>query len=237
VTFAPPVPRRVAVFASGGGSNLGALLSHFNSAASPIARVVVVLADRPGIGALARAAAAGVSAAVLADPADGDALNAILAQHRVDLVVLAGYLRLVPTAVTKRFAGRMLNVHPALLPRHGGPGMYGARVHRAVLAAGDTESGATVHFVDAAYDRGAPVAWARVPVHPGDTAETLAARVLVGEHFILPRAVEALAAGLLRLDAGGRVHVDPAAQSLFANPPPGVQVRLATGPVREGPEH
>ncbi|MEA3247741.1 MAG: formyltransferase family protein [Gemmatimonadota bacterium] len=224
---APVAPRRLAVFASGGGSNLGALLAYFNDAASPVARVVVVVSDRAGAGALARAAAAGVPAEVLANPADGNALVAMLERHGADLAVLAGYLRLIPALVTARFAGRIVNVHPALLPKHGGPGMYGARVHRAVLTAGDTASGATVHFVDAAYDRGAAFAWAQVPVQPGDTADTLAARVLGGEHFLLPRSVHALAAGLVLLDARGHAHVDPAARALFANPPPDVHVRLA----------
>ncbi len=237
MTAPPETPSRLAVLVSGGGSNLGALLSHFNAAASPVARIVVVLADRPGIGALSRAADAGVPAEVLTDPADGDALDVILARHRVDLVVLAGYLRLVPARVTERFAGRMVNVHPALLPRHGGPGMYGARVHRAVLASGDAVSGATVHFVDAAYDRGPPIAWARVGVRPDDTTETLAARVLVGEHFVLPRVVEAIALGLVRPESDGRVRVDPAARALFAAAPPGVRVDLAGEAGRRGAEY
>lgn len=227
MTAAPAAPRRLAVFASGGGSNLGALIHYFTGPASAVARVVAVVADRREAGALVRAAAAGVSTEVLADPADGDAIGAMLHHHRVDLVVLAGYLRLIPAGVAARFAGRMVNVHPALLPKHGGSGMYGARVHRAVLAAGDAASGATVHFVDAAYDRGPPIAWAEVPVREGDTADTLAARVLVAEHFVLPRCVHALAAGLARLDAGGRTLVDSAMRTLFVDPPPDVHVRLA----------
>ena len=125
--------------------------------------------------------------------------------------------------VTEAFAGRIVNVHPALLPRHGGHGMYGARVHRAVLAAGDTESGATVHLVDAAYDRGAAIVQAHVAVEPGDTNDALAARVLRGEHFILPRAVAALAAGEITA-AGGRATVGAAARARFDAPPTGIRV-------------
>ena len=117
----------------------------------------------------------------------------MLAEARVDLLVLAGYLKLVPAAVTDAFAGRIINIHPALLPQHGGSGMYGQRVHAAVLAAGDNESGATVHLVDAEYDRGAILAQGRVPVAPDDTPATLAARVLAVEHRLLPAAVRAAA--------------------------------------------
>ncbi|MDF1502792.1 phosphoribosylglycinamide formyltransferase [Roseisolibacter sp. H3M3-2] len=204
---APPRPRaRVAVLASGGGSNLQALLDHLDALGEArAADVVLVLADRPQAGALARAAARGIATAALADPADGPALAAPLGARGADLVVLAGYLKLVPAAVTARHRGRMLNVHPALLPAFGGHGMYGARVHRAVLAAGARVSGPTVHFVDEAYDRGAIVAQWPVPVSADDTPETLAARVLRAEHALLPRVVQAVAAGAVALEADGRV--------------------------------
>lgn len=217
--------KRIAVLASGGGSNLGALLDYFGQ--NPVARVAFVASDRVEAGALQRARDHRVPSAVIADPSDGGALIQLLEQHGTDLLVLAGYLRLVPLQTTVRFGGAVLNVHPALLPFHGGPGMYGKRVHRAVIAAGETESGATVHFVDAQYDHGAPVAWAHVPVAADDTAETLAARVLVGEHFALPRAVHAVAIGAVRLAGNGAVVVTTAAAPLFSNPPEGVTVRLA----------
>ena len=114
--------------------------------------------------------------------------------HRVDLLVLAGYLKLVPAAVIARYRGRIVNVHPALLPAFGGRGMYGHRVHEAVLASGARESGATVHLVDEEYDRGAILAQGRVPVLPGDTPDRLAARVLEVEHRLLPAVVLAAAA-------------------------------------------
>ncbi len=198
-------PARVAVLASGGGSNLQALLDH--AEADPGAfRVALAASDRVGAGALARAAARGVPTAHLAEPADADRLLALLADAGADLVVLAGYLRLVPAAVTRAFAGRMLNVHPSLLPAFGGPGMYGRRVHAAVLAAGARVSGATVHFVDEEYDRGAVAAQWPVPVFADDTPESLAARVLHVEHALLPPTVAAVGAGRLTLGPDGRAR-------------------------------
>ncbi|HEX6008054.1 MAG TPA: phosphoribosylglycinamide formyltransferase, partial [Burkholderiales bacterium] len=115
----------------------------------------------------------------------------------IDLIALAGYLRLIPPAVVKRYPQRIVNIHPALLPRFGGRGMYGLHVHRAVLAAGEKESGATVHFVNEQYDQGDIIAQARVPVLPGDTPESLGARVLAVEHELLPDALEKLARSIL----------------------------------------
>jgi formyltetrahydrofolate-dependent phosphoribosylglycinamide formyltransferase len=205
-TAHPPRRARIAALASGGGSNLQALLDHLDALGDArSADVVLVAADRPDAGALARAAARGIPTAVLGDPSDADALGALLATRDVDLVVLAGYLKLVPAAVTARFRGRMLNVHPALLPAFGGPGMYGQRVHRAVLAAGARVSGPTVHFVDEHYDRGAIVAQWPVPVSSGDTPESLAARVLRAEHALLPRVVQAVATGTVALADDGTV--------------------------------
>jgi formyltetrahydrofolate-dependent phosphoribosylglycinamide formyltransferase len=179
------------VLASGGGTNLEALLAALHSSPAPLARVFLVVSDRPNAGALERARRAGVTATVLRDPADPAELLAAL--QDVELVVLAGYLKLVPPAVVARFRWRMINIHPALLPAFGGAGMYGRRVHAAVLASGAAESGATVHYVDEEYDRGPIIAQARVPVLPGDTAETLAARVLEAEHRLLPSVVLELA--------------------------------------------
>jgi len=179
----------VAVLVSGGGTNLQALLDALGD--SPVARVTRVVASRPDAGALERARRAGVPAAVLADPADARELLAALGDAR--LAVLAGYVKRVPPAVVARFRWRLINIHPALLPAFGGPGMYGDRVHRAVLASGAAVSGATVHYVDEEYDRGPIVAQWPVPVHAGDTLETLAARVLEVEHRLLPLVVLELA--------------------------------------------
>lgn len=194
------VHARVAVLASGGGTNLQALIDRFNGGGSDVARVELVVGSRAGIGALGRAERAGIPALVLDGRAMGAesfgaALADALAEHRIDLVVLAGWLQLVPAEVVTRYHGRMLNVHPALLPAFGGKGMYGMRVHQAVIASGARVSGATAHLVDERYDEGAIVAQWPVPVLPGDTPEMLAARVLAVEHRILPLAVEALARG------------------------------------------
>lgn len=187
----PDHPYRVAVLASGNGSNLQALLDACVGNAP--ARVALVLSDNPDAQALARAGAAGVAAGVIDDPADGATLSGTLQDAGADLVVLAGYRKLVPEETVRAFSGRMINIHPALLPAFGGPGMYGARVHRAVLESRATTSGATVHLVTPEYDRGAIVAQRSVPVLPGDTPETLAARVLEVEHRLLPDVVLAAA--------------------------------------------
>jgi formyltetrahydrofolate-dependent phosphoribosylglycinamide formyltransferase len=182
-------PVRVAVLVSGGGTNLQALLDALHD--SPIARVARVISNRPDAGALARARRAGIPTTVLRDAGDPAELQSALADAQ--LVVLAGYLKLVHASVVARFRGRMINIHPALLPDFGGPGMYGRRVHEAVLASGAKESGATVHFVDEEFDRGPIIAQERVRVHKDDTPETLAARVLKAEHHLLSKVVLDLA--------------------------------------------
>lgn len=196
---------RVAVAVSGRGSNLEALLRALGPAAP--ARVALVLSDRAEAGALAVARTHGVAAEVLANPADGADWLERLERHRIDLLVLAGYLKLVPAPVIARYPDRIVNVHPALLPAFGGRGMYGRRVHAAVLASGTRESGATVHLVDEAYDRGAILAQGRVPVLPDDTPESLAARVLAVEHRLLPAVVLAAA------DAGHPVSLPEPVES------------------------
>jgi formyltetrahydrofolate-dependent phosphoribosylglycinamide formyltransferase len=208
---------RIAVLASGGGSNLQALIDYFASLGERRAGdIVVVASDRESAPALARALDAGIPTAVLASlkVPEGPTLDWVLREHGVDLVALAGYLKFVPQAVTRRYGGRILNVHPSLLPEFGGPGMYGARVHRAALAAGAAVSGASVHFVDDVYDHGAVIAQWPVPVLPGDDEHTLAARVLRAEHALYPRVVQAVAAGEVRLTPDGRVDppflIDPA---------------------------
>ena len=173
---------------------------------------MLVISNRADAGALDRARAVGIATATIGD--DGSGLEALLERHAIALVVLAGFLRFVPVGVTRRYAGRMLNVHPAPLPKFGGPGMYGARVHRAVLASGAPTSGPTVHFVDEQYDHGAMIAHWPVPVHPADDEHALAARVLRAEHLLFPRVVQAVAAGEVRLAKDGRADppfvLDPA---------------------------
>lgn len=193
---------RAAVFASGGGSNFQALLDHQRPDGSW--EIVLLISDRADAGALARAERAGVATAVVStkgrELADvGREMLDLLEAHAVDVILLAGYLKLVPPEVVAQYPSRILNIHPALLPAFGGKGMYGMHVHRAVIEAGEAESGATVHFVDEEYDRGRILAQRRVPVRKGDTPEALAARVLEVEHRLYPDAVDhlcdALAAG------------------------------------------
>jgi phosphoribosylglycinamide formyltransferase 1 len=183
---------RIAVAISGRGSNLEALLRALEPAGR--AQVALVVSDRADAAGLVRARDRRIPAEVISQPADGDEWLRLLWRFQIDLVVLAGYLKLVPAPVIDAYRGRIINVHPALLPAFGGKGMYGHRVHQAVLASGVRETGVTVHLVDEVYDRGAVLAQARVPILPGDTADTLAERVLAVEHRLLPATVLAAAA-------------------------------------------
>lgn len=202
-------PARVAVLASGGGTNLQAVLDRFNLGDDPAARVVHVVGSRPGIGALERAERAGVDTTVLAEAdREGGPLLACLGAADAELVVLAGWLRLVPGPVVRAYRGRMINIHPALLPAFGGEGMYGRRVHEAVLRSGVRVTGPTVHFVDEDYDEGSIIAQWPVPVREGDDPDRLAARVLEVEHRLLPEVVSALARGEVRRDEEGRARWD-----------------------------
>jgi formyltetrahydrofolate-dependent phosphoribosylglycinamide formyltransferase len=208
---------RVAVLASGGGSNLQALLDHFTAlGAQRAGDVVVVMSDRSEAPALNRARNAGIEAVALGPRLAADMLLEELVSREVTLVVLAGFLRLLPSAVTDAYRGRIVNVHPALLPAFGGQGMYGTRVHEAVIAAGVGVSGATVHFVDEEYDRGPIIAQWPVPVSPNERVATLAARVLAVEHLLYPRVVQALCAGRILLRDDGRVLGVPAPESAAA---------------------
>ena len=198
---------RIAVLASGGGSNFRAVHDYLASLGERrAADIVVVATNRPDAGVIARADAVGAETAVIESPRfpRGTPLYDLLESHDVDLVVLAGYLALVPPSVVARFAGRMINVHPALLPDHGGQGMYGDRVHRAVIAAGESWSGPSVHYVDEVFDHGALIAQWPVPVLADDDARTLATRVLRAEHALYPRVVQVVASRRVRLDDDGR---------------------------------
>lgn len=194
---------RLAVFASGGGTNLQALIDRFNHAKDSPVHVSLVLSDRADAGALQRAREAGIDASVVAvqgRPADFVVreMLASLEGTDIDMIALAGYLKLVPPAVIRRYRNRVVNIHPALLPAFGGKGMYGLRVHRAVLDSGATVSGATVHFVDDRYDEGRIIAQWPVPVVAGDTPESLAVRVLHTEHVLYPAAIELVALAIAR---------------------------------------
>ncbi len=181
---------RVAVLVSGTGSNMAALVEAARAPGCPF-EVVLVLSNRPEAGGLATAAAAGVPTAVVDHRPFGKdreaherAVDAALREHRVEVVALAGYMRLLTPWLVGRWAGRMLNIHPSLLPRY--PGLD---THARALAAGDPEAGCTVHLVTEGVDEGPVLAQARVPVVAGDTPESLAARVLTAEHALYPRAL------------------------------------------------
>lgn len=181
----PGAVPRLAVLVSGSGRTLENILSRCDSGEIP-AKVSLVIASQECRGAeLAR----GRSPAVLVMPGEIPALALadVLRAHHVDLVLLAGYLRLV--RIPDAFRGRVLNIHPALLPLHGGPGMHGRRVHEAVLAAGDRRSGCTVHYCDDTYDTGKIILQHACPVEPGDTPDSLAARVFQAELHAYPRAI------------------------------------------------
>jgi phosphoribosylglycinamide formyltransferase-1 len=203
---------RLAVLVSGGGSNFQAILDAA-AAGRLAARVVLCVSSRPDAGALERARRHGVPTAILSAPRedeDGVAREMLdlLSTHDVDFVALAGFMRRVPPAVVRTFRNRMLNIHPALLPAFGGAGMYGRRVHEAVIASGTSRSGATVHLVDDEYDTGPIVLQDSVPVLPDDTPESLAARVLDVEHRLYPEALDLFARGRIRVE-GPRVLVLP----------------------------
>jgi phosphoribosylglycinamide formyltransferase 1 len=188
------MPSRLAVLASGRGSNLQAIMEHFDSLARErVATVALVASNRADAPALLLAETASIDIAHFNANDDGSELLGLLRKFRIDLVVLAGYLKRIPPKVIREYAGRIMNIHPALLPAFGGEGMYGARVHEAVIASGAEETGVTVHLVDDDYDRGPIVAQWRVPVEKSDTADSLAARVLNVEHTVYPRAVEMVA--------------------------------------------
>ncbi|MEO8580217.1 MAG: phosphoribosylglycinamide formyltransferase [Gemmatimonadales bacterium] len=188
------MPSRLAVLASGRGSNLQAIIDHFETLSRErVARVVLVASNRVDSPALIRATTSSIDIASFDAGDDGSELLELLRKFRIDLVVLAGYLKRIPSKVIDEYGGRIINIHPALLPDFGGEGMYGARVHEAVLSSGAMESGVTVHIVDDDYDRGPIIAQWRVPVEKSDTPESLAARVLSVEHIVYPRVVEMVA--------------------------------------------
>jgi phosphoribosylglycinamide formyltransferase-1 len=194
----------IGFLASHGGSNMQAIIDACKSGklqASP----AVVISNNSNSGAIARAKTEGVPYYYLSGkthPGPGELDDAILDAfllHSVDIVVLAGYMKKLGPKILTHFRGRILNVHPALLPKFGGEGMFGIHVHEAVIAAGEKESGVTIHFVDEQYDTGAILAQTRVPVKPDDTPETLAARVLEQEHILYAETLQRIVTGEIPL--------------------------------------
>lgn len=184
---------RIAVLASGGGTNLQAIIDYYALLPAPAGSIELVASNKSTAGALDRARSAGIAAESFDSSDDGTSLSTLLARWQIDLVVLAGYLKHIPASVIKTYQGRIINIHPGLLPEFGGRGMYGARVHAAVLASGATTTGLTVHLVDDEYDHGPIIAQWRLRVKTDDTVDTLAERVLSAEHIVYPRVVEMVA--------------------------------------------
>ena len=185
--------KRIAVFASHGGSNLQAIIDGCNSGRVN-AEIAVVISNNPDSYALERAKKAGIPSFCMNRKLNGSILHEeilrLLTLHDVDIVFLAGYLKKLPDKILKEYKDRIYNIHPSLLPKFGGRGMFGINVHKAVLEAGEKETGATIHRVAGEYDTGEIVSKKKVPVLDGDTPETLAKRVLAAEHELL---VETLA--------------------------------------------
>lgn len=190
--------KRVAVLISGRGSNLGALID----AADDSYRIELVISNIEGAGGLDRAAAAGIATQVIPHKGktreDFDAeIDAALRAAKADIVVLAGFMRILSDGFARAWEGKLVNIHPSLLPKY-----KGTKVHERVIEAGEVLSGASVHFVVPELDAGPVIAQASVPVHPGDTPDTLSARVLEVEHKLYPEALKLLASGQVELKSG-----------------------------------
>lgn len=202
-------PLRLGVLASHTGTNLQAIMDACKSGRLD-ARVCVVISNNSRSGALRRARREGIPAYHLSGvthPTEEEldsAILRVLESHSVELVALAGYMKRVGPRVLARYDRRILNTHPALLPRFGGEGMYGRFVHEAVLASGAETTGATVHLVDERYDHGPVIAQREAPVLAGDTVDTLSARVLREEHRLYVETLRRIAEGKIDLDAVGR---------------------------------
>ncbi len=179
----------IAVFASGAGSNAQQIIHYFRGHAR--VRVALIVCNKPGAGVLGIAEKEGIPVLLLEKERffRGDAYLATLREQQIQLIVLAGFLWKVPKALTDAYPSGIVNIHPALLPKWGGKGMYGHHVHEAVIANGDKESGITIHYVDEVYDHGQTIFQATCPVEPNDTADTLAARIHKLEHAHFPREI------------------------------------------------
>ena len=189
--------KNIAIFASGGGSNAQKIIEHFSEPArqeggKEIAQVSLIISNKSNAGVLEKAAAFGIPT-LLIDREKFYKTEDILKEldaYSIDLVVLAGFLWLVPTYLVKAYKNRILNIHPALLPDYGGKGMYGMNVHRAVKAAGEKASGMTIHFVNEHYDEGGIIFQATCHISPNDTPENIAKNVLALEHRYFPEIIE-----------------------------------------------
>ncbi len=188
--------KKLAVFASGAGSNAEQIIRKFSG--HPLISVGLVVCNRTGAGVINIAKAADVPVLMIEKNRfmKGDGYLPELASCKIDVIILAGFLWKVPESLVTAFHGRILNIHPALLPAHGGKGMYGMHVHESVIAAGDAKSGITIHLVDEQYDHGAPLFQADLTIEPGETPESLAARIHALEHRYFPSVIESFVLSL-----------------------------------------
>lgn len=184
--------KQIAIFASGSGTNAENIIRYFLN--TSLARVKLVLSNKQSAKVLERASALDVKAITfnMDELISEEGVLKTLLDSDIDLIVLAGFLRKVPAAILKAFEGRMVNIHPALLPKYGGKGMYGRHVHEAVIANEESESGITIHYVNEDYDEGAIIFQASVELSPGETPESLANKVHELEYMHYPRVIERL---------------------------------------------
>ncbi len=201
--------QRIAVCISGSGTNLQAIIDGIASGIIRDTEIALVISNKEDAYGLKRAADAGVPTKYISPKsydtheAFADDMIALLQEYRVNLVVLAGYLVIIPAKLTQAYAGRIINIHPSLIPAHCGKGYYGLRVHESVLEAGNKVTGATVHFVDEEADHGPIILQKAVEVQEGDTPERLQKRVMEeAEWIILPRAIDLIGAGKVKIDNG-----------------------------------
>jgi len=180
----------IAIFGSGSGTNAENIIKYF--AASDTVRIAIVLSDKQEAGIHARANNLGVPTFFFSSAMfrEGSVILYKLAEYKVDFIVLAGFLQLVSPVIIDAYRDRIINIHPALLPKYGGKGMYGSYVHEAVVSAKETETGITIHYVNECYDEGAIIFQATCPVLPGDTADDVAAKVHVLEYKYFPQVIE-----------------------------------------------
>ena len=180
----------IAIFASGNGSNAQRIIEYFSG--HPAIRVSLVLCNKPDAYVLTRAEKLSVATRIInrASFYETCEIPELLKANHIDYLVLAGFLWLIPQSILAAYPGKIINIHPALLPKYGGKGMYGSKVHEAVLTSGDTESGITIHFVDENYDEGRIIFQAKCPVVSGDTAETLAEKVHALEYRYFAEVIE-----------------------------------------------
>lgn len=188
--------KNIAIFASGSGTNAENIARYFSN--SETVKVAVVLSNNRRVGVHARVNGLGVPSFVFSrdEFTEGSKVLNKLAEYQIDLIVLAGFMNKISDALLNAYPGKIINIHPALLPKHGGKGMYGMYVHQAVVAAGEKESGITIHYINDRYDEGAIIFQATCPILPSDTAEEVAAKVHALEYAHYPRVIEEVIAAL-----------------------------------------